>query len=117
MSADELREAARLMRERAEGATRGLWEEFAAKPAIGGIYNGIGTAADPNAEICRVPRTPQGSADSWHIASWHPAVALAVADLLDNMARGINSGNDLDWPNSRDIRDALRVARAYLGSD
>lgn len=51
-----------------------------------------------------------GHIDARTLLAW-----LAVADLLDHMASGTESGDDLDWPHSRDIRDALRVARAYLG--
>lgn len=87
MSAEILRKAASLMRERAEAATPGPWIPF--------------------------------DADADHIASWHPAVALAVADWLDATAD--------DWDRSTapipvsdirlDARAALAVARAYLGSD
>lgn len=44
-----------------------------------------------------------------HIASWHPAVALAVADLLDEEAYGEENGH---WDASH---LAIAVARAYLG--
>ena len=48
--------------------------------------------------------------DADHIASWHPAVALAVADLLQIIS----------WmPSFADPTDmavALGVARAYLGT-
>ena len=44
-----------------------------------------------------------------HIASWHPAVAFAVADLLDYEASGEERGMfDASRP-------AIAVARAYLG--
>ena len=59
-----------------------------------------------------------------HIASWHPAVALAVADWLaaagaDLWAHGLHCADgcmecddDLWAPH---VRRALAVARAYLG--
>jgi hypothetical protein len=57
--------------------------------------------------------------DAEHIASWHPAVALAVADWLDSL---VDAMTNPDAPNSgvstdREERHALAVARAYLGDD
>ena len=52
-----------------------------------------------------------GKPDALHIASWHPAVALAVADLLDRPA------DDHDETPCPAIDAALAVARAYLGED
>jgi hypothetical protein len=103
VSADMLREAATLMRERAEAATQGPWR---AEPIRGiglrradvrGLpentahdYRGdaVATAADSEFGAC-----PQGDAE--HIASWHPAVALAVADWLDAVAA-------VHWPKRHD---------------
>lgn len=64
--------------------------------------------------------------DAEFIASWHPAVALAVADLLDEVANGVDVMAPLDWDyplGPMDCTGALRpewnhalaVARAYLG--
>jgi hypothetical protein len=52
-------------------------------------------------------------ADAEHIASWHPTVALAVADLLDVWCDHhlLNSSGSL--PAEKDA--VLRLARAYLG--
>ena len=50
------------------------------------------------------------AANAEHIASWHPAVALAVADWLDADA-GVMERHDLDVA----ISKAYAVARAYLG--
>lgn len=53
-----------------------------------------------------------------YIASMHPAVALALADLLEHAAARAESkiqhGGDRDavWSHER---DALAVARVYLG--
>ncbi|MBO9524310.1 MAG: hypothetical protein J7518_22460 [Nocardioidaceae bacterium] len=47
-----------------------------------------------------------------HIASWHPVVALAVADWLDWLAPFA------DLPNPAFVVEhGLAVARAYLGTD
>ena len=64
MSAEMLRKAAALMRERAEAAT-----------PSDGTHWGDGKGYSP------LSYARQNDAE--HIASWHPAVALAVADWLD----------------------------------
>lgn len=89
MSADVLRRAAALMRSRAEAAApAGVWDGCCASPL---------------------------HAD--HVASWHPAVALEVADLLDAIERAARlAGVVADHPEALSIRSrALAVARAYLG--
>ena len=141
MTADLLREAAALMRQRAGLAIPGPWV---------GYWPGDGTA--------RVVETVTGDrdevastgsiAESEHIASWHPTVALAAADWLDSAADGDGSmphrfpqpapdaeiiawtcracralvselrertDCTVDW-RPRDPR-ALAVARAYLGRE
>jgi hypothetical protein len=52
---------------------------------------------------------PTARADSEHIASWHPAVALAVADWLDYVA---DAHDETACPA---MSAAEQVARAYLG--
>ena len=113
MSAELLREAAALMRQRAEAATEGPWSltyiSEAAVPSqhavdrhyVMGCFDGNPKNPTGPAAMCEFP------ADADYIASWHPAVALAVADWLDNAAR--------IWP--FDGPPALAVARAYLGRD
>lgn len=54
---------------------------------------------------------------SQHIASWHPAVALAVADWLEDIADRAYSRVDFRQPNSFDFAAAITVATAYLGAD
>lgn len=107
MSAEVLRRAASLMRERAEVATPGPWT-----PQVGIIVSNPG----PNAKyVADCYDEPGGSvADAAHIASWHPAAALAVADVLSLAAdhaagRGNACGSCVEF--------AEAVARAYLGSD
>lgn len=72
---------------------------------------------------------PQANDDAVHIASWHPAVALAVADWLDTAGAdlwahgplcceaeyGCDECDGILW--MQHVRRALTVARAYLGSD
>lgn len=103
MSAETLRRAAGLMRERAEAAALGPWE--AVEGASGAWWverpNTADIAIDLHGEYAR------------HIASWHPAVALAVATWL-------NSHADIHALRTCDERlvvpcPALAAARAYLG--
>ena len=119
MSAELLREAAALMRERAEAATDGGFgwrlsdhlaganEVWADRDAAGHDAFMVATTAtrlNPNPGVT-------GHSDAQHIASWHPAVALAVADWLDGCADTI-SPRQTAMPER-----AMRVARAYLGRD
>lgn len=120
---EELREAARTMRERAQAATPsadpdpGGWLGFSmddgrsqmfAGPAEQGYRTGsVFRFVDyTDCEECTRPT----QADVDHIASWHPAVALAVADWLDVTADMHERGPVLPR-----LTEALAVARAYLG--
>jgi hypothetical protein len=100
VSAERLREAAALMRERAEAAD-----------ALGQVADTITTSScEEFAE---------------HIASWHPVVALAVAKAMDDVADAweIADGWALDLDDDpirfEDTIDGgwLAVATAYLGGD
>lgn len=107
--AGELREAARLMRERAEGASilaDPPWKvSVEGEPAVPWVTSGRGLVIAPG----YLPHCD-------HIASWHPGVALAVADWLEREAASIAGLRSAaaytvtaDWA-------AMKVARAYLGS-
>jgi hypothetical protein len=145
----ELREAAKLMRERAEAATPGPWERpldvrhknfvMAALPEgeqgsykSGSIPAGFASHKGPTGRYAgQRERVSVVSAAIWsiggfmrkrsgrdldYIAGMHPAVALAVADWLDNEAQAaeaIPAGSPVLGPL---IRHALAVARAYLGT-
>lgn len=112
-TSEVLRRAAGLMRERAEAATPGPWEILWNAVAY------IDTVADPGDPTGQTPmQSPEkvadaGERDRVHIASWHPAVALAVADWLDLVARLLDEGFDAN----AETHAALTVARAYLGAD
>ena len=107
MSAEALRQAAALMRERAEAAKdvtgasdwlvslRGLTHaaDYSVRSSGGAV---AGDMAEEEAE---------------HIASWHPAVAREVATLLDNVAFYYET-----TPGPV-LRYSLAVATAYLGAD
>jgi hypothetical protein len=100
------------------------------RPAIGKDGTRFGTywdcalhkdAYDADALVAHVPAqygdtaTGRHRFDAEHIASWHPAVALAVADWLDLIAnwRGPDGERRWDQSDSCDFA-ALAVARAYL---
>jgi hypothetical protein len=99
VSAEVLRRAAALMRERANEAVPSPWHidrtlGWDCVEGNGAVYVAeFGTKPDPNAE---------------HIASWHPAVALTVADLFDAAATSGGSWLTVQLE---------AAARAYLGDD
>ena len=96
VTADILRQAATLMRERAEAATE-VWgvpvwraslselgdaEGYRRLPAY--MQPHVATSDVHGSVVLASPWTDQ--APTVHAASWHPAVALAVADWLDQCA-------------------------------
>jgi hypothetical protein len=117
MTTEILREAARLMRKRAQAAIHDSdGEEWHLGPEVwdGNVSQVLihidGTEV-PIADGCSDP-------DARHIASWHPTVALAVADWLESTAV-ISQWGDYVGPGpvDRTVKCALAVARAYLGGD
>jgi len=112
MSADLLREAATLMRERATspGVLESPWFVEVVDYGEEGNVLAVGPSGDPYPyDVARqVTPAADGSGNADHIASWHPAVALAVADWLDVTAK--NSA-----PYRAEFPQALAVARTYLG--
>jgi hypothetical protein len=105
MSSDLLREAAALMRSRAKSGT--LAEPWTAK-----------VLSDGRAWVCGsndYALSMHGyREDAEHIASWHPAVALAVADVLDCAAFMIHADRAPVFERTALAQKALAVARAYL---
>lgn len=112
--AEELREAARLMRERAQAASPGPWERYEHDLGDGTSYWDVAAPSHDRpgyAQYVTPPRNdPKGAADSAYIAGMHPLVALAVADWLDSC--GAKAEGVIDEPVS--VEHALDVARAYL---
>lgn len=118
VSADLLREAAAFMRERAEAATPGPW-------AVGHNYGatvspsvtehpstgGIGGADDIEAYGGYLIGESMTRANIAHVAAWHPAVALAVADWLDEAADFLAAYRG----ETHAMDNPLAVARTYLG--
>ena len=115
--ADELRHAAKLMRDRAEAATPGPWEASGrvVDQAAGDYADVIGSEVECMAYCYGGTAVLPVKADAEYIASMHPAVALAVADWLDNEAAATElvaaEGPALGLP----TRAAVALARAYLG--
>jgi hypothetical protein len=112
MSAEMLREAAALMRSRAANAP----------PFRGRLFDGAYQIIDTD-DLEVLATVTHGGPEWDHIASWHPAVALAVADWLDDTAtaneRLASSPVFVDLlPADHDVtnRKALAVARAYLNT-
>jgi hypothetical protein len=110
-AAETLREAARLMFERAHGAeTPSPWWIGAEG------RSGRSVTSDDGAVVMR---GYVATADAAHIAGWHPAVALAVADWLDEVAGTTQYAWDTDRvrleQHSESVRHALTTARVYLG--
>jgi hypothetical protein len=114
----ELREAAKLMRERAEAATPGPWcrgmgkwegEQFAA------VLGPESSAASPGTWVTATGKRDSAQVspdvDTEYIASMHPAVALPLAGWLDEVAADRHSSLPA-WVESA----ALKIARAYLGT-
>lgn len=100
MTAEKLREAARLMRERAKAAgTNWPWYD----------PEDVAEALQPMADGYNNPGD-----DAEHIASWSPAVALAVADLLDTIAVGLEARGVTAHIKPSE-RAAFEAARTYLG--
>lgn len=80
MSAETLREAAALMRERAHSATPGPWVTHSRSTQRGRAVINPETRED----ICRAYATsPRETENAAFIACWNPLVALSVADWLD----------------------------------
>jgi hypothetical protein len=95
-SSEMLREAARVMRERANAATASPWtNKWRAQ-----VESRTGTTLT-HAAFKR-------DVDAEHIAAWHPAVALAVADWLDHEA------DTFDFIGDIFASPAGQVAAAYL---
>ena len=117
MSAETLRRAASLMRERAEAATPSPWHTT----TEGLTHPGWGTEVRSETATvvgdCCGYQGGANLADGEHIASWHPAVALAVADLLDAQATFMEDGGDFSDIEGGGDANALTIARAYLGED
>jgi hypothetical protein len=107
MSADVLRQAATILRERAEGATPGPW--FLDAAGATGVYTEA--RVSETSQDVALPVIHPGGLDGTdrYIATMHPGVGLALADWLD--AEATVCCDDNDKPRVR----ALAVARLIVG--
>jgi hypothetical protein len=115
VSAETLRRAAAVMRERAEAATPGPWDRML---AFGADFIGADAADERGSGfasarwILRLDNRPgrrQDKRNAEHIASWHPAVALLAAQTLEQHADLHDSYDCLHEPCA-----AMEFASAYL---
>jgi len=127
VSAETLRRAAALMRARAEAEAQAEsgWNEW---PRRDIEQDGTCDGCAEQKALVAAYDDPTGDNEPWlcagcaaetdHIQSWHPAVALAVADWLEGVAARIETkirkgGSETGvWSHEK---HALTVARAYLG--
>ena len=119
MSAARLREAAKVLRERAEAATPGPWQAVAGAwglPSDGPDHMRVLQPPHHNASdaLARLEYDRQGGDDAAYIATVHPLVGLALADWLDAEA------DEQRWGRTRDF-DAegisARIADLILGGE
>jgi hypothetical protein len=107
----ELREAARLMRERAEKATPGPWFVTSEAAQYGGLVAAPTEGFPYDAGYAgHLIGESMSDGNREYVASMHPAVALPLADLLDSLA---------DMYEQRGMEPMplpLAIARAYLGT-
>ena len=112
MSAERLRAAATLLRERAEAATPGPWEVLlsSTKHAYG-VWSLRGECVTIDRATSR---KHVDGANASFVATMDPTVALAVADWLDWMADRSASGNGIPAMRGQGLAQALAVADAIL---
>lgn len=131
MSAERLREAARVLRERAEGATPGPWTRDASYAGNGDllseniVHSQWDVASCHGADVAPEDgRHLQARADADYLSTMNPTVALAVADWLDATAtRAVEIAGTLNNPAVRALliednipawSEALATADAIL---
>jgi len=111
---EELRTAAKLMRERGHAATGGRWHHLCMGSEGCAVINDGHLRERKHVAFSGRKEWKADHADAQYIASMPPAVALAVADLLDKIA----------WMGELDAEmlarvgcdEAIAIARAYLGT-
>lgn len=134
--ADRLREAARVLRERAEAATPGPWTTDRFFWKIGstrgmpdGFWNAVDGAGEVHGALVIAGGDEAGERDVAYIATISPPFALAVADWLDEAADHMEAHDHADAPGvdlcpsaaegpaCSMFTQALAVADAVLGVD
>lgn len=110
MSTDRVREAAKVLRERAEAATPGPWEIQQGTPTMGGGTWTLRTAGQPGIRL-GVHEYQHGPGNADYIATVHPGVGLALADWLTYEAAVLeDEGTTLG-----DVYPCMALANLILG--
>lgn len=122
MTADLLRRAAAKIRENAEAATPGPWFTTDEGNTHPGAFTDVGSKSVRVTSDCCSYQGTSTHADAEHIASWHPGVALDVADLLDFAAEAffadVRAASNIEHIAGMPMpARCIAVARAYLGED
>lgn len=118
-----IREAARLIRQRAEAATNRAPLPWRQTISDSESPTGVGICEDHRQAEPMWPCENCWAIETWsepvaeHIASWHPGVALLVADWLDVAADLWEPPKQTKYYSRRTASQlaALAMARAYLG--
>lgn len=116
MSADLLRRAAALMRERAEAARSGEW--FADTTGGDADVRAAWRFGACDIAVCEGSLPEGNAANAEHIASWHPAVALAFAKVLEDAAAALEFDTGVGLTEreaSSGFEAVIAAARAFLG--
>jgi hypothetical protein len=111
----ELREAAKLMRETAEAATGGRWQHMCMGSEGCAVLNNGHLRDRKRVAFFGRKEWKADHADAGYVASMDPPVALAVAGWLDDTAAELESVPAGAFPVCNAV-PALKVARAYLGT-
>lgn len=104
---DDLRSAAQVLRERAEAATAGSWHADAWE-IYSGHVGGLWVA-----ESCDTDDPPRAEGNGRYIATVHPGVGLALAQLLDEHADSVEEDDGQVVTSAVD--QAVKLARLILG--
>ncbi|MFD3568483.1 hypothetical protein [Streptomyces sp. NPDC058667] len=121
--ADELRTAAKTLREHAQDATPGPWRQHDTHLDLGGhtatVLSGKGNETELRAWLPTMSHEPwDETRNAWANASYmalmDPRVGHALADWLDHHANILTAATQYD-PDSNLARPALKVARALNG--
>jgi len=117
MSTDRLRQAANVLRERAEKATPGPWrEEYSGKTGPVVLDVESHNALDHVAKCCHY----RAGFDAAYIATVHPGVGLALADMLDTVAHHVGTFDceaHCEPDGCSTVRESDRIADLILGGE
>ena len=124
MSADLLRQAAKVLRERAEAATSGPWramdhDDTPGDEGVALLGKGATVMGSHMIGYFHVLSQPEQEANGSYAATMHPGVGLALAALLDHVAEDAESNDMFDgfdpWVTVPAYGDALTIACLIVG--